>query len=70
MNASEELEKLEGRKEVLKERKKNAAQNKSQLEKAIVEGEAAVERLSCKRNRETEHPECSELGSERAYRKP
>ena len=43
LNASEELEKLEGRKEVLKERKKNAAQNKSQLEKAIVEGEAAVE---------------------------
>ena len=40
LNASEELEKLEGRKEVLKERKKNAAQNKSQLQKAIVEGEA------------------------------
>ncbi|WHY58197.1 chromosome segregation protein SMC [Peribacillus simplex] len=54
LNASEELEKLEGRKEVLKERKKNAAQNKSQLEKAIVEGEAAVERLSLQKKRETE----------------
>ncbi|MGG4266343.1 chromosome segregation protein SMC [Peribacillus simplex] len=54
LNASEELEKLEGRKEVLKERKKNAAQNKSQLEKAILEGEAAVERLSLQKERETE----------------
>ncbi|MGM0886634.1 MAG: chromosome segregation protein SMC [Bacillota bacterium] len=54
LNASEELEKLEGRKEVLKERKKNAVQNKSQLEKAIVEGEAAVERLSLQKERETE----------------
>ena len=54
LNASEELEKLEGRKEVLKERKKNATQNKSQLEKAIVEGEAAVERLSLQKERETE----------------
>ncbi|WP_458352884.1 chromosome segregation protein SMC [Peribacillus frigoritolerans] len=54
LNASEELEKLEGRKEVLKERKKNAAQNKSQLEKAIVEGEAAVKRLSLQKERETE----------------
>ncbi|MGE7760694.1 chromosome segregation protein SMC [Peribacillus sp. NPDC097895] len=54
LNASEELEKLEGRKEVLKERKKNAAQNKSQLEKAIVEGEAAVESLSLQKEKETE----------------
>ncbi|MFJ7677708.1 MAG: chromosome segregation protein SMC [Peribacillus sp.] len=54
LNASEELEKLEGRKEVLKERKKNAAQNKSQLEKAIIEGKAAVERLSLQKERETE----------------
>ncbi|PEZ81400.1 MULTISPECIES: chromosome segregation protein SMC [Bacillaceae] len=54
LNASEELEKLEGRKEVLKERKKNAAQNKSQLEKAIVEGEAAVDRLALQKERETE----------------
>ncbi|MFY4773857.1 chromosome segregation protein SMC [Metabacillus sp. RGM 3146] len=35
--ASEELEKLEGRKEVLKERKKNAQQNREQLEKLIIE---------------------------------
>lgn len=53
LNASEELEKLEGRKEVLKERKKNAAQNKSQLEKAIIEGKAAVDRLSLQKNQET-----------------
>ena len=33
---SEELEKLEGRKEVLKERK-NATQNRAQLEEAIVQ---------------------------------
>lgn len=32
---SEELEKLEGRKEVLKERKKNAAQNREQLEESV-----------------------------------
>ncbi|MGM7681731.1 chromosome segregation protein SMC [Cytobacillus sp. Hm23] len=37
--ASEELEKLEGRKEVLKERKKNASQNRTQLEKVIDEFE-------------------------------
>lgn len=37
---SEDLEKLEGRKEVLKERKKNASQNKAQLEKAIEEGQS------------------------------
>ncbi|WP_409275638.1 chromosome segregation protein SMC [Neobacillus sp. SCS-31] len=37
LHASEELEKLEGRKEVLKERKKNAAQNKRQLEDSIKE---------------------------------
>ncbi|WHZ04812.1 chromosome segregation protein SMC [Neobacillus sp. YX16] len=37
LHASEELEKLEGRKEVLKERKKNASQNRAQLEKNITE---------------------------------
>ncbi|MBS4189192.1 chromosome segregation protein SMC [Bacillus sp. FJAT-49705] len=37
LHASEELEKLEGRKEVLKERKKNAAQNKGQLQKNLEE---------------------------------
>ncbi|MDQ0270268.1 chromosome segregation protein SMC [Cytobacillus purgationiresistens] len=37
LHASEELEKLEGRKEVLKERKKNASQNKEQLRKNLDE---------------------------------
>ncbi|MGE6258719.1 chromosome segregation protein SMC [Heyndrickxia sporothermodurans] len=37
LSATEELEKLEGRKEVLKERKKNASNNKEQLEKNIEE---------------------------------
>ncbi|MFC0271264.1 chromosome segregation protein SMC [Metabacillus herbersteinensis] len=45
--ASEELEKLEGRKEVLKERKKNAHQNKAQLEKSI---EELSERLTILKN--------------------
>ncbi|MBA9024902.1 chromosome segregation protein SMC [Peribacillus huizhouensis] len=42
LKASEELEKLEGRKEVLKERKKNASQNKHQLEKFIKDGESNI----------------------------
>ncbi|KON89126.1 chromosome segregation protein SMC [Sporosarcina globispora] len=37
LHASEELEKLEGRKEVLKERKKNASQNKDQLHRNLEE---------------------------------
>lgn len=37
LTASEDLEKLEGRKEVLKERKKHASQSKAQLEKSIEE---------------------------------
>ncbi|CAM3415731.1 chromosome segregation protein SMC [Cytobacillus oceanisediminis] len=37
LHASEELEKLEGRKEVLKERKKNANQNKDQLQRNMEE---------------------------------
>lgn len=37
LHASEELEKLEGRKEVLKERKKNANQNKDQLQSNMEE---------------------------------
>lgn len=45
LHASEELEKLEGRKEVLKERKKNASQNKGQLEKSIEEISASIEQL-------------------------
>ncbi|UYZ23578.1 chromosome segregation protein SMC [Mesobacillus jeotgali] len=42
LHASEELEKLEGRREVLKERKKNASQNKGQLEKNIEELTSSV----------------------------
>ncbi|RVT67130.1 chromosome segregation protein SMC [Niallia taxi] len=42
---SEELEKLEGRKEVLKERKKNAVQNRGQLEKSKEELEERVASL-------------------------
>jgi chromosome segregation protein len=37
LRTSEELEKLEGRKEVLKERKKNSSQNRETLEKNILE---------------------------------
>ncbi|WP_404358719.1 chromosome segregation protein SMC [Cytobacillus firmus] len=37
LHSSEELEKLEGRKEVLKERKKNASQNKDQLHRNMKE---------------------------------
>ncbi|OCA85477.1 chromosome segregation protein SMC [Bacillus sp. FJAT-27225] len=43
--ASEELEKLEGKKEVLKERKKNASQNRKQLEENIKEYSAKKEML-------------------------
>jgi chromosome segregation protein len=45
LRSSEELEKLEGRKEVLKERKKNASQNRSQLEKNILELSEKLELL-------------------------
>lgn len=53
LHASEELEKLEGRKEVLKERKKNASQNKEQLEKNMEELTAKLEILK-KQKREQE----------------
>lgn len=43
---SEELEKLEGRKEVLKERKKNAHQNKAQLERTIEELSVKISQLT------------------------
>jgi chromosome segregation protein len=45
LHASEELEKLEGRKDVLKERKKNASQNREQLEKTIEELAVKTEKL-------------------------
>jgi chromosome segregation protein len=52
--ASEELEKLEGRKEVLKERKKNASQNRIQLEKNIAEYTEKVNYLKGNRNSQEE----------------
>lgn len=52
LRASEELEKLEGRKEVLKERKKNASQNKQQLEKSIDDGERKISEWTAEKERE------------------
>ncbi|MGX6441975.1 chromosome segregation protein SMC [Neobacillus sp. K501] len=52
--ASEELEKLEGRKEVLKERKKNASQNRIQLEKNIAEFTEKVNHLQGNRDSQKE----------------
>ncbi|RFU68828.1 chromosome segregation protein SMC [Bacillus sp. V59.32b] len=60
--ASEELEKLEGRKEVLKERKKNASQNKQQLEKSIEEAEKRIALLS--EQKQHENKALSELEAE------
>nr|WP_309099329.1 chromosome segregation protein SMC [Fredinandcohnia onubensis] len=59
LRTSEELEKLEGRKEVLKERKKNASQNKGQLENSILELSQKLETL--KENKQTEQQELSKL---------
>ena len=42
---TEELEKLEGRRNVLQERKKNASLSKQQLEQTIIEAEQNVQRL-------------------------
>ncbi|MGM9924163.1 MAG: chromosome segregation protein SMC [Bacillus sp. (in: firmicutes)] len=42
---TQELEKLEGRKNVLQERKKNATQTKQQIEETIAEATSAIERL-------------------------
>ena len=53
LTTSQDLEKLEGRKEVLKERKKNASQNKAQLEKSIVEAEAALTRLEAEKKEQS-----------------
>ncbi|WP_110112862.1 chromosome segregation protein SMC [Bacillus sp. CGMCC 1.16541] len=49
---SEELEKLEGRKEVLKERKKNASQNKQQLERLVEEYKHKIIELTNVREKE------------------
>lgn len=56
---SEELEKLEGRKEVLKERKKNASQNREQLEKNREELESRVSHLA--KQKKTQEQLVSEL---------
>nr|WP_295972020.1 chromosome segregation protein SMC [uncultured Bacillus sp.] len=50
LETSEELEKLEGRKEVLKERKKNAVQNKEQLQKNIAELTLKTETLQAQKS--------------------
>jgi chromosome segregation protein len=52
LQATEELEKLEGRKEVLKERKKNSTQNKEQLKNSIAEYSEKVSQL--KKNKESQ----------------
>ena len=52
LHSSEELEKLEGKKEVLKERKKNASQNKYQLEQALTQGERRIMELSSSKIKE------------------
>ncbi len=53
LTASQDLEKLEGRKEVLKERKKNATQNKAQLEKSITEAKELIARLEVEKEEQT-----------------
>jgi chromosome segregation protein len=52
LKTTEELEKLEGRKEVLKERKKNAEQNKFQLEKRMTELAGKVEELKLEKEKQ------------------
>jgi chromosome segregation protein len=56
LSVSEDLEKVEGRKEVLKERKKNATQNKDQLLQTINESTKMLEKLMVeKEETETHH---------------
>ena len=62
LHASEELEKLEGRKEVLKERKKNAAQNKEQLKTNITELTEKISQLQ--KNRDMQAESVNELGEQ------
>ncbi|WP_227935781.1 chromosome segregation protein SMC [Alkalihalobacillus deserti] len=45
LHASEDLEKREGKREVLKERKKNATQNKDQLERSIRDKTTQLEKI-------------------------
>ncbi|ETI66929.1 chromosome segregation protein SMC [Neobacillus vireti] len=60
--ASEELEKLEGRKEVLKERKKNAAQNKEQLKTNISDLTERISKL--KKTQEMHAESVKDLGGQ------
>ena len=62
LHATEELEKLEGRKEVLKERKKNASQNKEQLQTNITELTDKISKL--KRNRDSFSKTVEDLGKQ------
>ncbi len=48
LTVTKELEKLEGRREVLKERKRNASQNTEQLKKNIDEASAKVKQIEQK----------------------
>ncbi|MCA1053482.1 chromosome segregation protein SMC [Rossellomorea aquimaris] len=50
LSTSEELEKLEGRKQVLIERKKNSSTNESQLKQSIAETEQRLVQLSAERS--------------------
>lgn len=54
LHTSEELEKLEGRKEVLKERKKNASQNKEQLERSLHNLTLKIEELAKEKKKQEE----------------
>lgn len=65
LHTSEELEKLEGRKEVLKERKKNAVKNKDQLIKNIQE---LTEKAATLSEQNTAHSESVKSLSEQAVR--
>jgi chromosome segregation protein len=50
LSTSEELEKLEGRKQVLIERKKNSSTNETQLKQSIDEAETRLAQLSSEKN--------------------
>ena len=54
LSVSEELEKVEGRKQVLKERMKNASQNKNQLEKTLAASREKISILSASKDEKSE----------------
>ncbi|MFI8686303.1 chromosome segregation protein SMC [Rossellomorea sp. NPDC077527] len=51
LSTSEELEKLEGRKQVLVERKKNSSTNESQLKQSIEEAEIQIQKLASEKEK-------------------